>query len=209
MEYLSLDIETTGLDREQDQVLEIGAIIENTHNILPFDEMPKFHAIIKHDRYSGGAYAINLNQRIFKILADRVVIYDNDEKVRYDTKYNIVSVDNVVRSFYNWCTQNLQNKPKNGQTPVTSVVAGKNFASFDGPFLNNIPEWTKYFRFAHRTLDPATLFTDFMLDQKPPSLEKCLERAGIEDTVVTHDAVQDAWQVIEVLRTKYSVWNDE
>lgn len=208
MEYISLDIETTGLDREQDQVLEIGAIIENTLNPLSFKKIPKFHAIVKHERYSGGAYAINMNQRIFKILGDRVVIKDMDEKVQYDTKYNIVDISSITLAFYNWCYLYLQNKPKNYGRVITSVVAGKNFASFDAHFLNNIPEWNKYFTFHRRALDPATLFTNFLVDQTPPSLNICLERAGIKE-VVTHDAVQDAWQLIEVLRTKYNVWNDE
>ena len=71
MEYISIDIETTGLDRENDQVLEIGAIIENTFDPKPFDELPKFHAIILHPRYEGSSYAINMNKRIFQILAQR------------------------------------------------------------------------------------------------------------------------------------------
>ena len=48
MKYLSLHTETTGLDRDLDQVIEIGAIIEDTNNPLPFDEIPKFHAIVKY-----------------------------------------------------------------------------------------------------------------------------------------------------------------
>ena len=206
MEYISIDIETTGLDRENDQVLEIGAIIEDTYNPLPFDKIPKFHAIIEHDRYEGGAYAINMNQRIFKILAEQP--RTEHELNQYVTKHNIVQADGVVIDFYYWCTQHLQNKPKDTQTPVKCVVAGKNYIDFDKPFLHRLPEWNKYFAFHRRALDPGTLFTDFIMDKNPPSLEQCLERAGIEDTVVTHDAIKDSWQVIQVLRTKYNVWND-
>jgi oligoribonuclease (3'-5' exoribonuclease) len=206
MEYISIDIETTGLGRENDQTLEIGAIIENTHDILPFNEIPKFHAIIQHDRYSGSAYAINMNQRIFKILADYP--RDMNEAVIYASKYNVVSVNDITRKFYNWCYDNLQNKPKTIKLPIKSVVAGKNFTDFDKPFLNKLPDWTEWFQFDRRVLDPGILFTDFMMDQKVPSLGVCLERAKIKDTVVTHDAIQDAWQVIEVLRTKYGVWGD-
>ena len=207
MEYISIDIETTGLDRENDLVLEIAAIIENTNNPLPFNEIPKFHAIIRHDRYSGSAYAINMNQRIFKILAEEPKY--GQERMDYQIKHNIVSFNNVVLDFYYWCMKNLTNKPQDNNVPVKSVVAGKNFTDFDKPFLNRLPEWNKYFAFHRRVLDPGTLFTDFMIDQEPPSLEKCLERAGIEDTVVTHFAMEDAWQVVQVLRTKYNVWNDE
>ncbi len=50
MKYLSIDIETTGLDPLKDQLLSFGAIIEDTENPLPFDEIPKFHAAIKRNR---------------------------------------------------------------------------------------------------------------------------------------------------------------
>lgn len=208
MEYISIDIETTGLDRENDQVLEIGAIIENTLNPLPYEELPKFHAIIKHDRYSGSAFALHMNQRIFKIHADRILLKDEDEKIRYDDYHNIVKADSVAYEFYYWCSLHLtENKPKDSQTPVKVTVAGKNFAGFDNPFLSRLPEWNKYFRFHHRTLDPAPLFWNIMEDKTLPDLIKCMDRAGIEDPVVTHDAVQDAWDVIRVLRTKYEMYD--
>jgi len=207
MEYISIDIETTGLDRENDQVLEIGAIIENTHDPKPFEELPKFHAIIQHDRYEGSAYAINMNQRIFKIHANFPTYGSMEEISDYIIKHNLVPVDAVAQDFYFWCMQNLINKPKDTQTPVKSIVAGKNFVDFDKPFLDRLPEWKKYFAFHRRVLDPSTIYTDFILDTKLPDLNKCLERAGI-DSVVGHDAIGDAWQVIQVLRSKYDQWHD-
>ena len=43
MKYISIDIETTGLDPENCQILSIGAVIEDTLNQLPFEELPTFH----------------------------------------------------------------------------------------------------------------------------------------------------------------------
>ena len=37
MRYVSIDIETTGLDRQNDQVLEVGAVIEDTDKQLDFN----------------------------------------------------------------------------------------------------------------------------------------------------------------------------
>jgi hypothetical protein len=203
MEYMSIDIETTGLDEYECQTIEFGAILENTLNPLSFDETPKFHAIIRHDNYEGSAFAINMNQRIFKIFAERPNDNKIDEQVAYDTKYNIVHVENFAREFYNWCMEHVSYKPKNDGDPFSLIAAGKNFATFDARFLNVIYEWDKYFSFHRRTLDPAILFWNPTVDRFLPNLEQCLERAGIEDTIVTHDAIKDAWQVIEVLRTKY------
>lgn len=203
MEYISIDIETTGLDREKDQVLEIGAIIENTLDPKPFAELPKFHAIIQHERYEGSAYAINMNQRIFKILSEIPKDKGGRDYALYVNRHNIVSINDVAVDFYYWCMENLINKPKDTQTPVTSIVAGKNYTDFDKQYLQKLPDWNKYFQFQRRVLDPTVLYTDFIGDTKLPDLNKCLERARIKDTVVTHDAVNDAWQVIQTLRPKY------
>jgi hypothetical protein len=43
---------------------------------------------------------------------------------------------------------------------------------------------------------------DWNNDKSLPNLTTCKERAGIEG-VVTHDALEDAWDVIEVLRKFY------
>ena len=203
MEFISLDIETTGLDEICCQTIEIGAIIENTHNPLPFDEIPKFHAIIKHSDYQGSAFAINMNQRIFEILANRPSDSDFDNQVMYDKKYNIVDADNVAKAFYKWCQENITNKPLNWGDPIKATVAGKNFAGFDNRFLKMLPEWNKYFQFHHRVLDPAIICWNPTIDNVLPTTEKCLERAGIENTKVSHHALEDSWQVIQILRTLY------
>jgi len=201
MKFLSLDIETTGLDRDLDQVIEFGAIIEDTNNQLSFEEIPKFHAIIKHKRYSGSAFAINMNQRIFKILADRVLIRNEEEKNQYDLKHNICSVHELARDFYNWVYHELKTGVGYNES-IVATVAGKNYNGFDGQFLSRIPEWNDLFRFKHRVLDPATLYWNPALDTELPSLDECLKRAGI-DEFVSHNAVEDAWQVIRVLREMY------
>lgn len=201
MKFLSLDIETTGLDRDLDQVIEFGAIIEDTNNQLSFEEIPKFHAIIKHERYSGSEFAINMNQRIFKILADRVLIRNEEEKIQYDLKHNICSVHELARDFYNWAYRELKTGVGYNE-PIVATVAGKNYSGFDGQFLSRIPEWNDLFRFKHRALDPAVLYWNPTLDTELPSLDECLKRAGIDD-FVSHNAVEDAMQIIKVLRKKY------
>jgi DNA polymerase III alpha subunit (gram-positive type) len=201
MKYISLDIETTGLDRENDQVLEIGAIFEDTNKQLSFEEIPKFHAILNHPRYSGTPFAIDLNQRIFKILAGRTFLKD-DEQVAYDDKFNIVRAINVSMEFYKWLYNTTKTSNMYGE-PIKIIVAGKNVASFDIPFLENIPNWNhSRIKFGHRVIDPAMLYIDFNSDLSVPSLETCLERAEFSPNV-THNAIEDAWDVIKVLRKKY------
>ena len=58
MKYVSIDIETTGLDPETCQILQVGAVIEDTQNLLPLEELPKFNCIVEHPAYTGSPYAL-------------------------------------------------------------------------------------------------------------------------------------------------------
>jgi oligoribonuclease len=197
MRYVSIDIETTGLDSDHDQILEFAAIIEDTNNPLPFDEIPKFTAILNHERIMGSPFAINLNARIFKILAE---IPESNEYGDYITKHNIYDPTRVASYFHAWLTLNDFDVDFNNKVEI--IAAGKNFASFDKLFLEKLQGFKGLIRLSHRSIDPATLYCDFKNDEKLPSLDTCKKRAGI-DGEVTHNALEDAWDVIEVLRKKY------
>ena len=64
MVYISVDIETTGLDPERNQILSIGAIIEDTTKKLSFEEIPKFNAIVLHHELTGSPRAITMNKEL-------------------------------------------------------------------------------------------------------------------------------------------------
>ena len=86
--------------------------------------------------------------------------------------------------------------------PTHITVAGKNFATFDKHFLERLPRWKQVIRIKQRILDPAILYIDWKNDTSLPSLGQCKERAGIHG-IVTHNALEDAWDVVELLRKKY------
>ena len=91
----------------------------------------------------------------------------------------------------------------NGNTPpITLNVAGKNFGTFDKLFLEDLPWWKKIIRTRQRVIDPSILFVDWLEDNALPSLTKCKERGGVEG-IVTHNALEDAWDVVELLRKNY------
>ena len=87
-------------------------------------------------------------------------------------------------------------------TPIKILVAGKNVSGFDLKFLNKLPYFSEKIKIHHRTIDPSMLFTNMKVDETPVSLQTCMNRANING-IVSHDALQDAWDVIRVLRTKY------
>jgi oligoribonuclease len=223
MRYISIDIETTGLNPETCQILSIGAIIEDTLNQLPFDELPKFHGVIKREHVSGSLFALNMNRDLIETIVQYSTAQDQDEKndIVHMTRMQFYHEDEIVEAFYEFLFINgiVDNADftgphklgRSGKTvpalssrmkPVTITCAGKNFATFDKLFLERLPRWKQAIRIKQRVLDPAILYVDWKEDTEVPNLNICKERAGIQG-LVTHNALEDAWDVIEVLRKKY------
>ncbi len=91
---------------------------------------------------------------------------------------------------------------KMGVGEQMSSLMKENFATFDKHFLEKLPRWKQVIRIKQRILDPAILYVDWKNDSSLPSLGECKERAKI-DGIVTHNALEDAWDVIELPRKKY------
>lgn len=190
MKYVAIDVETTGLDSEKNQVLQVGAVIEDTNNILSKVDIPTFNYLVKHDEYYfTNEYPLILNSWIFKELSNK------------NTSYNVTYADNIIPLLANWIKDNLKESFDLISEKVVIIIAGKN-PSFDKKFLESLPGFNDYIHIHHRFMDPTTLFTDFKNDVNPPNLSDCKKRAGL-NSVVTHDALDDAWDIVELLRTKY------
>lgn len=223
MIYVSVDIETSGLDSEKHKVLSIGAIIEDTEKKLPYEECPKFNAIILQNEIVGSPRAITMNKEIISMIGDYL---EGDDETRQNLQthsdYTFYEKEDVIKEFYWWLNENGlghglvnnsggyieikdgKHRPamNNATKPITLNVAGKNFGTFDKLFLQELPWWQKLIRTRQRVLDPAILMVDWKNDTSLPNLTTCKERAGV-DGIVTHNALEDAWDVIEVLRKFY------
>jgi hypothetical protein len=218
MIYVSIDIETSGLDHEKHKVLSIGAIIEDTEKKLPYEECPKFNAIVLQNEITGSPRAITMNGGIIQMIGEYLEGTDETRHLmNTHSDYSFYKEDEVVKEFYMflWCngfslldSQSIHVNGKltpiiDGRTkPITLNVAGKNFGTFDKLFLQELPWWQKLIRTRQRVLDPAILMVDWVNDKSLPNLTVCKERAGIKG-IVTHNALEDAWDVIEVLRRWY------
>ena len=86
--------------------------------------------------------------------------------------------------------------------PILLNVAGKNFGTFDKLFLEKLPWWKKLIQPRQRMIDPAVLCCDWNNDESLPSLNECKKRLDVKG-LVTHNALEDAWDVIQVLRKFY------
>lgn len=200
MIYVSIDLETTGLDWENNQILEFGAVIEDTNNILPMDELPTYHCYVKHPggNLFGNIFALNLNAGIIEKL--------KNEKL-YKDQYNYLKVDELADDFLAWLQKQGMEIKENTYKGVTSYsttinVAGKNFNGFDRHFLDRVSGFSDKIRMRTRVIDPAVLYVDWNSDETLPSLDTCKQKAGISG-VVTHLAVDDAKDVISVMRKFY------
>ena len=89
MKYVSIDIETTGLDPETCQVLQIGAVIEDTEQVLPIDQLPKFNCIVENQSYTGSPYALWLNSNLLKKLGDM-------ESLKKDVRLDYRKANNIL-----------------------------------------------------------------------------------------------------------------
>lgn len=147
--YLSIDIETTGLDPEHDQILEIGAVYDDGK------ELKMFRKIAKLERVSGSPFAMHLNSSLLK------------EMISNAPELSV----NPVKDLNNWLNHLFYNTNLEGK-PIT--LAGKNIANFDLKFLLkagfNYP-------YRHRIIDIGSVyFSDFYY---VPSLDEINQLLGL------------------------------
>jgi len=131
MPYVSIDIETTGLDPETCQILEIGAVWDDWTK--PVDKLPVYHRLVYHKEYRGSAYALAMNANLLRHLSGEREPWWRDP-------------DQVADDFAAWLRDACGWDGKRALTP-----AGKNFASFDRQFLKRLPGFERVVKLSHRT----------------------------------------------------------
>lgn len=207
MKYVSIDIETTGLNREFDQVLQLALVVEDTDKTsgVEVEDLPSWEGLIYHERLSGDPFALRMNSEIIDALCfdwdddapgpkvvdfrgRRIRVYRDLELAvddaldflakAHDTKRGVARVI-VKRGIY--------------------VAAGKNAASFDLPFIGGLFKTC----FHHRVIDVGSVALGargkLWGGNRIPGL------ADLHDGKVTHDALEDARVVVQLLR-KLTNW---
>jgi len=196
MIYASADLETTGLDRVNHDIVEFGCVLDDLADPeVPIDELPSFHCYNVLDTYTGSPYALSMHPTIFRRIATK------EEGFTYC--YN----GKIGKLFREFLLDNGMKTDEHGKIHVT--FAGKNFASFDMPFIQNHTDIEQHkIKIKHRMIDPGTLFLAID-DDEVPGTEECLRRAGLP-TEVDHTAIEDSKDVIRLIRcacTKASLMN--
>jgi len=200
--YLSIDIETTGLDPERDQVLEAAFILEDTEK--PASTLEKADKLLLLTPAADGRYRVTpttatMHARLWPLLEGAYERLYGALSVQQDEHFLCLpgAIDTVLASW-------LRRFGFRNDDPIRIVAAGKNFAGFDWQFLKRVCGWRNV-QFHHRVLDPAALCA-IPTDTVPPSLGGCLARLGLVPTG-EHTALGDAWDVIRILRAKCPVYS--
>ncbi|MBD2201725.1 hypothetical protein H6G33_10235 [Calothrix sp. FACHB-1219] len=187
--FLAGDTETGGLISYRDSLIEVAFIADNLQVLVPPEELedyivslPKFQCYVVRERYIGEAKALAMNSKAFQRIADR------------EPGYLYMTPNEVIPALNEFAYGLGMEFP--------FLAAGKNFSGFDRLFLEGIDS-KEELRFHHRTIDPAMWYMEYE-DKKPPSLETCLSRAGINKKV-KHEALEDAADIIRLVKLYY--WN--
>lgn len=226
MKYVSIDIETTGIDNENTQTLSIGLVVEDTVDVKPLAELPQLEIAIIRERIEGEIFAINMNRQLIADILEYKMAHTDEERKEIErrTGREYMYEEDVAKRIFQFLWDNgaLDGKMDftghieivNGKQypaltskmkPFYFNAAGKNFANFDNRFLERLPRWKQCLKARGRTLDPSVLYIDWKNDEAAPGLAKCKERAGLGG-VVTHNAIEDAMDVVMLFRKFYKIW---
>lgn len=147
MKYLALDVETTGLNPQEHQVLELALVVEDTavYPLPPVDKLTHLVVRFKHETIRGEAQALVMNQDLLAQMSAATPWLEAWRRVEQF----------VVREF-----------PEG-----RAVVAGQGAAGFDLRFFPGhlLP------LFHHRVIDVGSRFVDFK-KHVPPGLQDLLDR---------------------------------
>lgn len=185
MKFVSIDVETTGLDSEKHQILQLAAVIVDTKESS--DKWATFNEIVypTNGQLVGDIFALNMNKDLI-------------EKILKSDKREVVKVEDLYFRFYRFLIHNLYTGMESNTVfaKIKITPAGKNFSNLDSKFIQKLPEFDKgLIQFSHRTLDPGSMYVTED-DVEVPNLEQCKVRSGLfEDNSVSHDALDDAMDV--------------
>lgn len=188
MNLVSFDLETLGLDPATCDVLQLAMVLESTKESRPVEELPFFVGYVAAKNYRGEPFAMSMHAPVLHRIATGTSprhVFGRD--IPPNGAVHVASdLTGLCAAADAWLDEHF------GRARVTA--AGKNLGRFDFRFLPD--RFTS--RFHHRLIDPGSVFVDWSEDHLP-SLDELMMRLGV-GTPVQHDALDDARDVVRVLR---------
>jgi len=185
--YLAADIETTGLDPETCQTLEMAFVLDDQS--LPVMKCPYFLRLIRHDKIVGEPFALAMNAHLLKRIA---------EGEGTPPKY---AMEHLSR----WLLAHLRisrNKWLADGPHKHFILLGKNVGSFDLQFLKRLDGWPKLM-FKHRSCDVGSIYSTATEFPSQRGLLHLAEEYNI--TGNPHEALFDARVSLALARRKWGI----
>lgn len=227
MKLISLDIETTGVKPQEDQIIQIGLVAFDTL-WTPKEFIERFKCtmiFIASEKFAGHPVALHMNAD--KMLMAHKLQSKKSEFLKnysYLERNNIEECDAYLNKFDNeMCFLNrivVSEQDSNFKQKLSKIlsefvedfknesksvnITGKNAAGFDMKFIERYVD-QKIFSWKRRILDIGTLFA-YASDDCIPDLTECMKRCGIIDAMnnhVTHNAMDDAFDTAMCTYLKY------
>lgn len=172
MRLCAFDLETTGLSPQRDQILQIAAIaFDPTDLVTPVEDLPYFSTDVRHDRYEGDAFALQMNAWLLKRIAKAEVPPPDRDTALNELECWIRMID--------WGKRGMPH-------PV-----GFNVAAFDVAFVKA----AGFDLFDHRPVELGTLMS---ADGVPVTSTRAVRTYLHKD--VAHDALADARDAVRLHR---------
>lgn len=178
MRYVSFDLETTSLDPKATNILMASMVLEDTKDLKPLKDLPHFTCFVRQDEIVGDVGALAMNSWILRHLAGNCT-----------SKHPTYSLVGAFSKMHEFLDRHF------GSDRVT--LAGANVGAFDYQFIKEAFKG----RFRHRMIDVGSVFIDFSRES-PMGLGEIKSSLG-SDPKVSHNAYEDALDVIALLRNKY------
>lgn len=203
---LSVDIETSGTDPYNTDVLELAAIVSPLHpEMYPID---RFHCFFKHEnvRWDESTREFHQKNGYFEYM-DMML---RNSKPHYTPSEFITNFKSWTKRHGIWSPKfvDAMNNVYDKGTSITAV--GKNFTSFDLQYLNNLPgvNFKEYRFFRHRAIDIGNLLWNPLIDGAIlPSSEICMERGGVGKAGdYKHRAMDDAEMMLTLMKSCIKKW---
>lgn len=204
MKYLSIDIETGGLDPEKYDLLELGIVAETGDPDTAVEDLPSLRLLFpKYDEpYRLSTWAVehhgSLLAEMQKMRMSEGSRFPNTRLIPEDSH-----PERVRGEVSYWQSDHSSGRLSN--------LAGKNLGSFDIPFIEEALDCPMQWIVPHhrRILDPAILYAR-PEDETLPDLAECRrrgEKSGLlipltEEQKAAHTSLGDCREVIRLLRAK-------
>lgn len=175
--FLAFDLETTGLDDQRDQILQIGAVAYGGEG-----DPSEFEVKVKRGRYTGDPFALQMNAALLRAIADGA---GSDPET-------------ALGDFLEFIKSRCARRPH----PV-----GFNVGQFDVAFVRAEirrlwdPDDGHYWKASHRCVELGTLWAG--PDGKPTTSTEVT--STYLHSEVTHDALQDAIDAA-ALHARWVLW---